>query len=583
MFEDIEFKVVDKSTGKNKIILDKISGVVHPGEVLAVMGPSGSGKTSLLDFLADRLSSGTRLGTVYVNGTQRDEQTYKHIAKYVPQEDSLLGTSSVKETLDFAASLSLPPHVSVKDREKRVEEVIQELGLSSCRDTRIGTVFQKGVSGGQKRRVSMGVELISKPQILFLDEPTSGLDSAAAFHVINVCKKLASSGHTVVCTIHQPSSEVFHKLDKLLLLSGGQLVYFGKTEHAIDYFAKAGFPCPQYTNPADFFMEVINEDFNDEGSSQKGNVEKLVQLYKQGELAKEVAEDIANTKQLQLNQHVMEEASFSNGFLSQFWTITRRTWSDNMRNPGIFWVRTVMYTLLSIMIATIYWDIGTGETDIQDRISVMFFIMAFLVFMSIAAIPAFIQDRTVFSRERSNGWYSVGPYVLANTLCGIPGLFLMAGISTLIVYPSVGLNPIAGRWLLFLLDLFLSLWVAESIMLVLSAIVPIYIVGMALGAGLFGMFMLVTGFFVLPENLPSYWVWGYYIGMHTYSFEMFMWTEFDSLDIQSTRFASGEDLLKWYDMENVSVVTDILVLLAMMVIYRFIFYLILNKFHTGKR
>lgn len=583
MFEDIEFKVLDKTTGSQKVILDKISGVVHPGEVLAVMGPSGSGKTSLLDFLADRLSSGTRLGTVYVNGTPRDSDTYKHIAKYVPQEDSLLGTSSVKETLDFSASLSLPSHYSANDREKRVEEVIEELGLSSCRDTRIGTVFQKGVSGGQKRRVSMGVELISKPQILFLDEPTSGLDSAAAYHVINVCKKLASGGHTVICTIHQPSSEVFHKLDKLLLLSKGQVVYFGKTEAAIDYFAKAGFPCPQYTNPADFFMEVINEDFSEE-KADKGNVTKLVQLYKSGDLYKEITADIAKTKEQQLNQHVMEEASFSTGFMSQFVTIAKRTWSDNMRNPGIFWVRIVMYTLLSIMIGTVYWDIGNGDTDIQDRVSVLFFIAAFMVFMSIAVIPAFIQDRVVFSRERSNGWYSVGPYVLANTLCGIPGLLLMAGLSTLIVYPSLGLNDISGRWALFLADLFLSLWVAESIMLVLSAIVPIYIVGMALGAGLFGMFMLTQGFFVLPENLPGYWIWGYYIGMHTYSFEMFMWTEFDSLKVVSARFANaGENVLKLYDMEDVSVTTDIIVLLAMMVVYRCIFYLILHFFHTGKR
>lgn len=594
VFDHIVYSVIDKTTKQPRTLLNGISGVVKPGTVLGVMGPSGCGKTTLLDFLAGRLSTGTSHGTVYVGGEKRNAKKFHHIAKYVPQEDHLIGTMSVEETLWFSADLSLPEETSHKEKKQRVNAVIEDLGLKKTEKTRIGTVFQKGISGGQKRRVSMGVELLTLPNIIFLDEPTSGLDSAAAERVVQIMHRLADSGRVVICTIHQPNSEVFLRLDQVLFLSTGNVVYFGPTKDAVKYFESAGYRCPEYVNPADFIMDIINTDFDGEKKGED-DVLKLVASYKESKHRQELDAELEQVRnragkrdddEENLAQLAMDEADFSVPFFKQFWYLAKRNWLDNLRNPGIFWVRLVMYVMLSAMIATLYANMGDGQNRVQDRISILFFIAAFLVFMSISVIPMFIQDRSVFTRERANGWYHVGAYVLANTVCSIPGIFVIALFSSLIIFWSINLH---GSFGVFLADLFVSLFVAESLMLVISACVPIYIIGMALGAGIYGMFMLNQGFFLIRDNIPPYWIWCYYIGFHTWTFQIFMYNEFHNSTVDCNpsteicRYTDGNAVLKQYGMENSNIGEDFAILVCMAIIYRIIFFAILQKFHKGKR
>jgi ABC-type multidrug transport system permease subunit len=301
----------------------------------------------------------------------------------------------------------------------------------------------------------------------------------------------------------------------------------------------------------------------------------------------DIAESTKHGDKMALRGMEVSDKEFSVGFLKQFWELSKRNLVDNARNPGVFWVRAAMYVMLSLMIGTFYLNIDNGQLEVSDRVSILFYVAAFMVFMSIAVIPTFIGDRAVFTRERGNGWYSEGPYVISNTLCAVPGIFLIALISSVLIYFMVGLNDKEGRFGLFLVNLFLSLLVAESLMLVLSALIPIYIIGMALGAGIFGLFMLAEGFFVLKDNIPDYWIWAYYIAFHTYSFEMFMYTEFDGLrlkcDTAICAFPTGEDVLARYDMKDVKVWVDVVVLIAMAVGYRLIFYGIIKYAQRGKR
>ncbi len=253
----------------DRVLLNNVSGSVRPGELLCILGPSGSGKTTLLDILSGRLSAGSDptlklSGSRLLNGaaiTPQNSDILKHVARYVPQEDHLMGTMTVRETLEFSAQLQLPASMSDHDKKARVDAVLDELGLTVCADTRIGTVFQKGISGGQKRRVSIGIELLTLPQILFCDEPTSGLDSAAAQSVIEVLSRLARGGRVVIATIHQPSSSVFARIDKLYLLSAGLPIFFGDAQQLVPYLADCGHPVPTYANPADFALAIINTDF----------------------------------------------------------------------------------------------------------------------------------------------------------------------------------------------------------------------------------------------------------------------------------------------------------------------------------
>lgn len=572
--------------GKVKRILNNISGLVKPGEMIAIMGPSGSGKTTLLDVLSTRQAMGANdnfkcEGELLVNGHAVDHDTFKHIASYVPQEDSLMGTMTVRETLQFAARLQMPADTTEQGISDRVNAVMSDLGLTECAEAKIGTIFQKGISGGQKRRVSVAVELMQLPQILFLDEVTSGLDSAAAENIVDMLSRLAKGGRTIVCTIHSPSADILFKFDKLLLLSEGNVVYYGKTSEAIAHFAGLGHQCAQYNNPADFFLKLINTDFG----AKSDDILRFSQSWKQSvhanTLEQEIKSERASGKTVQ-----KYSGGFNASFFVQTFELAKRTMADNIRNPGVYWVRFFMYFMLSIMIGTSYLNMGVSQKDLQDRIGLLFYVAAFMVFMAIAVIPNFIQERQVFQRERGNGWYSEGAFVIQNTICSLPGLFLIALMSSIIICYLSTISDSSDRFGFFLLALYLALLVSESIMTLLSALVPFYIIGMALGAGMFGMFMLTQGFFLIPKNIPGWWIWAYYWGFHTYAFRLFMVNEFKGrtvvCDTSFCQWTSGDAVLEWFDMAKADKWLDIIILLIHFFGYRFVTYLALKYFRKGR-
>ncbi|EER10001.1 ABC transporter, putative, partial [Perkinsus marinus ATCC 50983] len=498
-WRDITYDVNRRSLlGKKlgtKRILDSVHGSACPGQLVAIMGPSGSGKTTLLDILADRVSSGKIDGSVMVNKQPRSTVSFRAVSAYVSQEDSLIGSFTVLETLRQSARLALPKTVKAAERERRVQHAIDMMGLRSCENVLIGDVFRKGVSGGQKRRVSVAIELLKQPSILLLDEPTSGLDSAAAFNIMDYLKKLATEDQcTVVVTIHQPSSDIWSSLSKVCFLAQGNVVFFDTPDRVPEYFAEAGYPVPPYTNPAEHVLNLTNTDF-----PGHGDVQGLIERYRK--------ETRAPTCQMQ--QFLLAETVTTPGFgadegvgsplsekeiwqyvrpskVVQFWTLLKRNFQNNLRNPGIYWVRFVMYVMLSFMIGTMYIRSNDSLTQF-DYIPMLFYVQAFLVFMAVAVLPFFDEIRAVFARERANSNLNVLMFVLANFLAALPGIALIALVSSAMVVGIAGLN--AFGW--FFLNLFLSMVVSESLMMLLGAATPHYIIGIALGAGLYGMFMLV--------------------------------------------------------------------------------------------
>eukprot|EP00042_Codosiga_hollandica_P040714 m.354083 g.354083 ORF g.354083 m.354083 type:complete len:668 (+) comp55932_c0_seq5:97-2100(+) len=599
-WHNLTYRVQEKKKDKTgvypmKTILYNVSGAVKSGDLLALMGPSGSGKTTLLDLLADRISSGQREGEVRVNGRPRGK-TFKHYAAYVQQEDCLFGMMTVRETFKFVQELTRLPGATNEQEEARIDHVLQMLGLKGVENVRIGTIFLKGISGGQKRRVSMGLELLTNPAVLFLDEPTSGLDSASSFKVVEHLQELAAEGMTILCTVHQPSSEVYHMFSKLLIMAGGRTCYFGHVDTALQHFAEAGFPAPRHSNPADFFMTLVNTDFVDtqieqfehatpadsHGPKLRRNSSRseanFPELYERSSYHRTNIEEIeavrgaAQGKNLQTTE--LAHPGFAVGPEVQFWVLLKRRFLDNARNPLIFWVRAAMFIMLSLMIGTMYISLGTDEDEIQDRISVLAYVFCFLVFMSIAVVPAFIEDRAIFLRERGNGYYSVAVHVIVDSIATIPGLFFIALVCTLIMYWMLHLHCGFG---IFLMDLFMALYVAEGLLAFISACVPHYIIGMALGAGVYGMFMLCMGFFIIPSNIPPWWYyWAYYIGFHTYFFRIAIFNEFNN---QSW----GEETLKRLEMEDSDTGLDFGVLIIMAFGYRLCYFLVMYYFRTGRR
>lgn len=263
-FEDVVYKVkpkkggfsIKKSKSEEKTILKGVTGMVQPGEILAMLGPSGSGKTTLLTALGGRLG-GRLSGTITYNDSPFSN-AMKRNTGFVTQDDVLYPHLTVTETLIFTALLRLPNSLTKDEKTAHAEAVISQLGLNRCKNSIIGGPFLRGVSGGERKRVSIGQEMLINPSLLFLDEPTSGLDSTTAQRIVSKLWELANGGRTIVMTIHQPSSRLFYMFHKVLLLSEGNPLYFGKGEKVMEYFASIGFAPSVAMNPSDFLLDLAN-------------------------------------------------------------------------------------------------------------------------------------------------------------------------------------------------------------------------------------------------------------------------------------------------------------------------------------
>eukprot|EP00916_Digyalum_oweni_P026591 GHVL01043669.1.p1 GENE.GHVL01043669.1~~GHVL01043669.1.p1 ORF type:complete len:363 (+),score=45.61 GHVL01043669.1:46-1134(+) len=253
---DVKNHAKSKDPDKKRI-LHNVSGVVYPGEMVAIIGASGAGKSTLLNVLSRR--NWTNEGSVLWNNKPTDQE-FSRIAAYVQQDDLFYASLTVKEHLEFQALLRLGNTVSKENRKFQVEAIIERLGLTKCQDSLIGDPnhqSKRGISGGERKRLGVASEIITNPSVLFCDEPTSGLDTFMAASVVKVMRSLSRSGRTVMATIHQPSSKTFALFDKVLILGEGRMIYYGQREAALPYFDSIGYPCPNYTNPADHFIETL--------------------------------------------------------------------------------------------------------------------------------------------------------------------------------------------------------------------------------------------------------------------------------------------------------------------------------------
>lgn len=246
---------------QERTILNGITGMVSPGEILAVLGPSGSGKSTLLNALAGRLEKHSYTGTILANDKKLSKPVLKRTG-FVTQDDVLYPHLTVRETLVFCSLLRLPKTLTKNEKIAVVESVIHELGLVKCEDTIIGNGFIRGVSGGERKRVSIAHEMLINPSLLILDEPTSGLDSTAAYRLVATLGSLAKKGKTIVTSVHQPSSRVYQMFNSVLVLCEGRSIYFGKGSEAMSYFGSVGFSPSFPMNPADFLLDLANGTYS---------------------------------------------------------------------------------------------------------------------------------------------------------------------------------------------------------------------------------------------------------------------------------------------------------------------------------
>lgn len=312
------------------------------------MGPSGSGKTTLLNMLASRPVPSSTIDstcTVLVNGSKSSKSTFRSLSRFVEQEDALIGSLTVRETLTFASRLSSTNSLSKRERIARIDGLLDSFGLRDQADTLIGTPIRKGLSGGQKRRVGVASQLITAPKILFLDEPTSGLDSAASWEVMNYLRGVAKrNGLIVIASIHQPSTATFNLFDKLLLLSQGKTHFFGGVTEVEQYYTGIGYALPMHVNPAEYLLELVNVDF---ARGRGGAEERLIQLQRAWEesgMAEELRRAVERVETQSGGVELTDDGVKKHpGTMSLVWTLLRRAFIKSYRDVVVYGIRVAMY------------------------------------------------------------------------------------------------------------------------------------------------------------------------------------------------------------------------------------------------
>ena len=428
---------------------------------------------------------------------------------YVEQDDSLIGSLTVKETVDFAARLSLPSTVSKQERMARVKGLITAFGLDRQADIIVGTPIRKGISGGQKRRLGVTSQLITSPKILFLDEPTSGLDSAASYEVMSFIREVAKQHNLIViASIHQPSTTTFELFDQLLLLSHGKTCYFGTTAKLRGYFAGISYPIPSHTNPSEYLLDLVNDDFS---KDKQASHDQLRTIFTSWDQSAEVATLKAQVSKLDGQHENGSDGASSRpsasgpGALMLSLILLQRNFIKSYRDVVAYGVRIAMYFGLAILSGTVWLRLSYTQTSIQPFINNLFFGGAFMSFMAVAYVPAIVEDLATFKKERANGLYGPFPFIVANFLIGLPYLFVISVLYSIITYWLCNFRSSASGFFWYIFWLFLDLVAAEALVVLVTTIVPIFVVSLAVTAFANGLWMCVGGFLVPLGTLNVFW------------------------------------------------------------------------------
>ncbi|PWA45035.1 ABC-2 type transporter family protein [Artemisia annua] len=505
-------------------ILKSVSFVAQSSEIMAIVGPSGSGKSSLLHFISGRVRNNTLdpKTTILLNDFPiTSASQMKKICGLVAQEDNLLPLLTVKETLMYSAKFRLKESSS-KEREERVECLLRELGLVHVRDSFVGDEDDRGISGGERKRVSIGVDMIPDPPILLLDEPTSGLDSTSALQVIELLSNMArSKQRTIILSIHQPSYRVLQYISNFLILSSGKVVHNGSLDSLEETINQLGFQIPTQLNALEFSMEI-----------------------------KEVLETSYNSKEAQVTLGEFMEPSFATVWAEQ----TNGTFQELLRR-----------------------DQSAETTRYQHGLHE--------IIVLFEALPIYLQERRVLMKEASRGAYKTSSYMIANTIVFLPFLFVIGLLFSIPVYWLVGLNTSFTAFAFFVFVVWLIVLMASSLVLFLSAVSPDFISGNSLISTVLGAFFLFSGYFIPKEVIPQYWMFMYYVSLYRYPLDSWLVNEYwDRREVcfsgegsGSTCLVTGNDILKGRGLTWDTRWMNVGIMFGFFVFYRILCWIILAR------
>ncbi|CDW76556.1 abc transporter family protein [Stylonychia lemnae] len=551
-FENIEYEVTvrlskaealhEKRKTKTRKIIKGVSGYALPGQTLYIMGSSGAGKTSLLNILSDRAAN-TRenklTGKVMLNDTTPLTQgIFGSLAGYVMQDDVLFHHYSPRQSLKFAARMKLN-EFSEEEQDQKVEELLEELGLKSCADTPVGSVRRKTLSGGERKRTAIGVELITDPSLILLDEPTSGLDSFKALQIIKLLQAQANKGKTVISTIHQPSSEAFNLFDRLILMCDGFIVFQGEAIKCERYFNKIGIPCPKYANPADYYMRVLTVNY----PKEKNDIKKVIYLTSSYE---QILSPVVQKEEKFLDLAPVDPSKFRKDyapFRVQLKELLKRCSQQAKDDPRHFKVKVGQTIFMCLQSLAIFWDLSGNDFVTQKGMVGLLFYTCMSQFMMnmMSCLLIFQEERPIFLREQANKIYNVGPYFLAKVSLELPAQIITPMLWTVIIYFGCGFALTAGQFFYFYLILLLLVLCASSFGYFLSSIFNRETTAVEVAPIILMPLQLFSGFYTNAGYYPVWISWFQYISPLRYALEALVNNEFEdrkygSNDIHMVQF-----------------------------------------------
>ncbi|EHA8586807.1 putative ABC transporter G family member 42 [Cocos nucifera] len=494
-------------------LLRGVTGAFRPGVLTALMGVSGAGKTTLMDVLAGRKTGGYIEGDIRISGYPKNQATFARISGYCEQNDIHSPQVTVRESLIFSAFLRLPKEVSDEEKMKFVDEVIELVELDNLRDAIVGLPGVTGLSTEQRKRLTIAVELVANPSIIFMDEPTSGLDARAAAIVMRTVRNTVDTGRTVVCTIHQPSIDIFEAFDELLLMKrGGQVIYsgpLGRNSHKIiEYFeAIPGVPkIKDKYNPATWMLEVSSIAAEVRLGIDFAEYYKSSDLYRRNKaLVSELGKPASGTSDLHFT------TQYSQSTMGQFKACLWKQWWTYWRSPDYNLVRYFFTLFTALLLGSIFWRIGHKRNSTKDLTTVIGSMYAAVLFVGInncsTVQPIVSVERTVFYRERAAGMYSALPYAIAQVVVEIPYVLLQGLYYTLIIYSMMSFQWTAEKFMWFFFISFFSFLYFTYYGMMTVSISPNHEVAAIFAATFYSLFNLFSGFFIPKPKISKWWIW----------------------------------------------------------------------------
>ncbi|RZC33019.1 ATP-binding cassette sub-family G member 1 [Asbolus verrucosus] len=503
LFQDIVFTASLGFRKGKKEILHRINGRFPPGQLIAIMGPSGAGKSTLLDILSGYRIRGVT-GKVYANGVIRNLKAFRKSSCYIQQDDRLQPLLTTQENMQIAADLKLPSEVPKSEKNEIIDEILKMLGLFETKNTK-----GSGLSGGQRKRLSIALELINNPTVMFLDEPTTGLDSSSCSQCIKLLKDLAQQGRTIICTIHQPSASLFQLFDQVYVLSSGNCLYQGTTQRLVQFLADVNSPCPMYHNPADYVIELACGEFGSDIINvmvDKTSNGKSLAYFNKDILPK--LDNYTAGNSVSSNESTTDEGGLqATSSLNQLKVLLKRGYIKTKRDQTLTYMRFVVNAFTGVMLGTLYWQAGWDGTKVLDNYNLLFSILMhhMMSTMMLTILTCMLSKRNVDINKRTFQQMVLPKNVLHCRYA-------------VIIYTMTGQPLEMNRFCMFFVISQLVVFVAQSFGLVIGAVCDV-VNGTFLGPTLSVPMMMFAGFGVSLRDLPSYLYWGSYISYLRYGLE----------------------------------------------------------------